>query len=185
MKTFTTKGNFGRFYFVDEKGKASRPYYFASDYKYGFAKVQETQLSKPQYIDLLGRTSDLPTASGSAFYHFCMKQSSLQCINILFFADKAFCQGIKEEIILQEKKRVTELYKTGQSISKATVEKRIQDKFAYIANAHVQALNIILEQQKQDATAKQKEQAKKEQQLAKIKAKQDEFSDIINYLDTL
>lgn len=185
MKTFTTKGNFGRFYFVDEKGKAGRPYYFASDYKYGFAKVQETQLSKPQYIDLLGRISDIPTASGNAFYHFSAKQTSLQRINTIFFADEIFCKGIKEEIVAHEKERVVAQFNSGCIAYKQEVQANIKKQFDYVDKARLEALNMIENQLKTEQAQKQKELAMKKAQLERQQTIKKKYNEVVDYLESL
>ena len=184
MITITKEGRRGKFYFIDKNGNKSNSFYFAGNYNNGFAIVRQTKKSPVQHRDLLGRLSDKPTDSGKAFYDFCEGTAKLKDINVLYFAEKTFCEGIKDTIIEKLKIFAKNEFNAGKTLDKEKYEKRVENNFKYIDSAHVAALAAIAKTEKEQAERKRQEfEAKKAEALEK-KARVEAYQNTINFLNS-
>ncbi|MBQ8908699.1 MAG: hypothetical protein IJY90_00195 [Clostridia bacterium] len=173
MKELKRDGMPGNYWFVDGN-KASEHFYDAAEYARGFVQVQKTSNSPRQWRDLLGRLTDVQTASGREFYRFCIKEISLHEISGIHFADEVFCKGIKDEIISQAKEEAKYEFAAGRTVSKEDYRTKIECDFDYIERVRKEALERIAILKRTEDECKNAE-----------KARQDAYDDTMEFLNNL
>lgn len=83
------------FTFVDTEGNECEDRFVqASNYHYGFARVQKEGDLKIYYRDMLGRISEDRTLSGEEFFKFASGEIQLEEIDKSFFENEDFARGV-------------------------------------------------------------------------------------------
>lgn len=137
---FNAKGS--TYTFTDLNGAQSEPFALAYPYKDGFAKVRVTMNSPEQYRDLLGRITDMPTQSGKQFYEYFVGSRNIRDIDVIFFTDDIFYQGMKEEIIRAVKQEVIKMHQDGRPMSKEYVQQNVENELHLLKQQRIKGNHL-------------------------------------------